>query len=107
TRQETELRSPRFGIVAGWGRYPAVVAQSLRRRGYSVFCLGIKGHAQAESLRPVVQDYHEVGLARLGAAIRYFCRNDVHLATMAGKIHKVRLFQRFAWLNHFPDWRGL
>ncbi len=26
---------------------------------------------------------------------------------MAGKIHKVRLYQRFGWLRHFPDLTGL
>jgi DUF1009 family protein len=26
---------------------------------------------------------------------------------MAGKIHKVRLYQPWAWLKHLPDWRGI
>ena len=26
---------------------------------------------------------------------------------MAGKIHKVRLFERWAWLRHLPDWQGV
>jgi len=28
-------------------------------------------------------------------------------ATMAGKIHKTKLFGRHAWLHHLPDWRAL
>ena len=47
------------------------------------------------------------GLAKFGAAIRYFKRHGVTEATMAGKIFKVRLFQRFAWLRHLPDLRTI
>lgn len=94
----------KIGLVAGWGRYPAVVAETLRAQGYRVYCLAIKDHADPV-LRESCDDYHAVGLAKLGAAIRYFRRNGVVQATMAGKIHKVALFQKFAWLKHLPDWR--
>jgi UDP-2,3-diacylglucosamine hydrolase len=95
---------PRIGLVAGWGRYPLVIAEALRSAGYEVVGLGIKDHAD-QNLRPLCAVYHEVGLAKLGAALRYFKRQGVTQATMAGKIHKVVLFQRMAWLKHLPDWR--
>jgi DUF1009 family protein len=82
-----------------------VVADSLRDQGYQVFCLGIKHHAD-RVLVDCSHDYCEVGLGKVGAAMRYFRRNGVQQATMAGKIHKVRLFQKFAFWKHFPDWRG-
>ncbi|MFM2096809.1 MAG: hypothetical protein RIS70_3933 [Planctomycetota bacterium] len=97
----------RVGLVAGWGRFPVVVAEAIRRQGHELFCLGIRDHADARSLAAICSDYHEVGLAQLGAAIRYFRRHDISQATMAGKIHKVRLFHRFAWLRHIPDWTCL
>jgi len=96
---------PKIGLVAGWGRYPIVVAEALKRQGCRVYCLGVKDHADP-SLKELCDDYHEVGLARLGAAIRYFRRHGVTRATMAGKIHKVLLFERFAWLKHLPDWKS-
>lgn len=92
------------GLIAGWGRYPIVVAEALRRQGYRVVCLGIREHADP-LLRELATSYHEVGLGKLGGAIRFFRRNNVRHATMAGKIHKVLLFQKFEWLRHFPDWR--
>jgi UDP-2,3-diacylglucosamine hydrolase len=95
---------PKIGLAAGWGRYPIVVAESLRAQGFQVVCLGIKGHTDA-TLRTLCHTFQEVGLGKLGAAIRYFRRHGVRQATMAGKIHKVQLFQRFAWLKHLPDWR--
>lgn len=94
----------RIGLVAGWGRYPIVVAESLRDQGYQVFCLGIKDHAD-RVLVDCSHDYCEVGLGKLGAAIRYFRRSGVLQATMAGKIYKTRLFHKFAFWKHFPDWR--
>ena len=96
--------SRRIGLIAGWGRYPIVIAESLRVQGFHVVCLGIQGHADP-FLRTVCQDFREVGLGKLGAAIRYFRRQGIRQATMAGKIHKVLLFQNRAWLKHLPDWR--
>jgi DUF1009 family protein len=96
----------KMGLVAGWGRYPLVVAQAMRQQGYEVYGLGIKDHAD-RALAEYCDVYREVGLAKLGAALRYFRRHGVTRATMAGKIHKVRLFERFHWIKHIPDWRSV
>jgi UDP-2,3-diacylglucosamine hydrolase len=95
-----------MGLVAGWGRYPIVVAEALRRQGCRIVTLGIKNHADPD-LRTISDEYKEVGLGKVGAAMRFFRQHDVRAATMAGKIHKVRLFQRFYLLKHLPDWQGL
>ncbi len=96
----------RIGLIAGWGRYPVIVAETLKQQGYFIVCLGVKDHAAPE-LMDLCDAYRPIGLAKLGAAIRYFRRHQVQQATMAGKIHKVLLFQRFAWFKHLPDWRCL
>ncbi len=102
-RDDSAAPEDRIGLVAGWGRYPLVVAQALRQQGKRVYCLGVKDHADP-ALQQVCHDFQTIGVARLGAAVRYFRRRRVHCATMAGKIHKVLLFQKFYWLKHFPDW---
>ncbi len=94
---------PKIGLIAGWGQYPAIVAAALRRQGYSVFGVGIKEHADP-SLEHLCDDFVWVGLARMGRAIRFMQRSGVQQATMAGKVHKVRLFQAGAWLKYWPDW---
>jgi hypothetical protein len=104
-RNAQPTRAP-IGLVAGWGRYPFVVAEALRRQGYPVYGLGIKEHTDA-SLVSLCDEFAWVGLAQLGQAIRYFRRNGVGVATLAGKVHKVRLYQRMAWLKYWPDWRTL
>ena len=74
----------RIGLVAGWGRYPLVIAQSLKKQGYDVYCLGGAGHADPELARHCA-DFQWIGLGKLGRAIRYFRRHGVTRATMAGK----------------------
>src|SRR3989304_472380 len=96
----------RIGILAGWGRYPLVIAEALRRQGCETFCLGVVDHADP-ALAEVCDHFHWLGLTRFGQAIRYFKRHGVSEATMAGKIFKVRLFQRFAWIRYLPDWRTI
>ncbi len=93
----------RMGLVAGWGRYPIVVAQALKQQGYEVHCVGVKDHADP-SLATICDSYLPAGVGHLGKMIRNFRRHGVTEATMAGKIHKAAvLFRRWGWLAHFPD----
>ena len=92
-----------FGLMAAWGDYPRVVAEALREQNFQIVGLGIKDHVAPQFAR-LCDTYREVGIGRLGTAIRYFRRHGVKRATMAGKFHKVLLFRRFSWIKHFPDW---
>ncbi len=92
----------KVGLVAGWGRFPIVVAENLTRRGFQVYCAGIAGHVDP-ALANTCDDFKTVGLTRMGAQIRYFRSSGVKNITLAGKIHKVLLFNRdFIW-HHIPD----
>jgi len=97
-------RPSRVGLIAGWGDYPLVVAEALKEQGRGVCCLGVIGHADPQ-LAELCDEFHFSGLARFGRTIRYFKRQGITEATMAGKIFKVRLFRRFGWLRHLPDLR--
>lgn len=94
----------RVGLIAGWGDYPLVVARALRRQGCRVYCLGVIDEADPR-LAQLCDDFRWVGPAKFGTAIRHFKRHAVAEATMAGKIHKVRLFRRWRWLRYLPDLR--
>jgi UDP-2,3-diacylglucosamine hydrolase len=96
--------SRRIGLLAGWGRYPVVIAEALRRQGYETYCLGVVGHADP-ALAEVCQEFRFLGLAKFGYAIRYMKKRGVTQIVMAGKVFKVRLFHRFAWLRNLPDLR--
>jgi UDP-2,3-diacylglucosamine hydrolase len=96
-------RQRRIGLLAAWGRYPLLVAHALRRQNYHVCCLGVADMADPE-LRSVCQDFQWIGWGSLGGAIKFFRRRGVRHATMAGKFHKVRLYQPGTWWRHRPDW---
>lgn len=97
----------RIGLFAGWGRYPVVVAEALVAQGYEVYCLGVKEHADADALRPLCKHFQWNGVARFGCAIRYFQKHGIRCATMAGKIHKTRLYRPLVWLHYVPDLRTI
>ncbi|MEX0937857.1 MAG: UDP-2,3-diacylglucosamine diphosphatase LpxI [Pirellulales bacterium] len=96
----------RVGLLAGWGRYPIVVAEALKRANCHVACLGIKDHADP-SLAELCDEFKWLGLAKLGGAIRFMQTHNIRHATMAGKFHKMLIYQRLAWLKHLPDWTFL
>ena len=106
-KSQSDIRSPNsepFGLLAGWGRFPVVVAEALKRHGYRVCCQGIANHADEAALSEICDEYRTVGLAQLGSQIRWFRRHGATNATMAGKIFKTLLFERFMMLKHPPDW---
>jgi DUF1009 family protein len=95
-----------IGILAGWGRFPAAVAEAIRRAGGRTAILSIRDHADV-ALEPLADVHGHVGVAEIGAAVDFFRRHGVRRATMAGKIHKSKIFAKGAWLRHLPDWTGL
>jgi DUF1009 family protein len=95
-----------IGLLAGWGRYPLVVAEALKRRGHRVVGLGVRDHADP-ALEALCDDFAWIGLGTVGGAIRRLRRLGVRRAVMAGKIHKVTFYQPRWWLRHRPDWTAM
>jgi UDP-2,3-diacylglucosamine hydrolase len=104
--RDSTLAGETIGILAGWGRYPVAVAEAIRRRGGRTAILAIRDHADAD-LEALADVFGTVGVAEIGGAIGFFRRHGALRATMAGKIHKTKLFGRSAWIRHLPDWTGL
>lgn len=94
--------SKKIGLIAGWGRFPILVAKALKRQGYQVVCVGIIGHADAE-LANICDETRFLGLGKMGAQIRFLRRRGCLDAVMAGKIFKSRLFVRFGMVRQLPD----
>lgn len=91
------------GLLAGWGTYPRAVAEALHAQGRQVAGVGIHDHADPR-LADLCQQFDWIGLGGIGRAIRLFKRWGVREAVMAGKVHKVLLYQPGWWLKHRPDW---
>lgn len=100
-------RKTPVGMVAGWGRFPILVAESLVRARVPVYCIAIHGHAD-KHLEFLCTDVRWSGVGRLGDHVRYFRRHGVREVTMAGKLFKADLlYSGSVWLRHTPDWQGL
>ena len=102
----TECSPRRIGLLAGWGRYPVLIAEALHRQGHQVFCMGIVGHADPR-LAEICDGFQWGGMFKLGLGMRYMRRQGVTDVVMAGKFHKVVFFQPWVWLRHLPDWGGI
>lgn len=100
------LAPKRIGLLAGAGRFPITFARAARKQGMTVVCVGVTGMAD-DDLADHCDVYRSVSLGKVGRAIRFFRRNGVSRAVMAGKIHKVVLFHPWRWIRHLPDWRTL
>ena len=96
---------PPIGLIAGWGRYPVVIAQALKAAGHAVYCVGLKNHADPQ-LQEICDGYYASGVAQMGRHVAFFRRRGITQATMAGKVFKHQvLFGRWGWLSLVPDLR--
>jgi len=98
-----DLDAP-VGLVAGWGEFPVTIAEALLRQGRRVAVVGIIDHADP-ALERICHHFDWIGIGGIGRAIRLFKKWGVHQAIMAGKLHKVLLYQPGWWLKHRPDWK--
>ena len=102
-RRQQNVAGP-LGLIAGWGRFPIVVAEALKHQNIRLSCVALKDHADP-ALEKICDELQWTGVSKIGQAIRFFNRCGVREATMAGKVFKVRLFDKTAWRKFFPDWR--
>jgi hypothetical protein len=101
----TPVGAPKtVGLLAGGGRFPLAFARAARAQGYDVVCVAIRDHADAD-FAPYVRRMYWAGLAQMGRIARCFAKEGVRTAVMAGKIHKVRMFDAWRIVRHMPDWR--
>ena len=73
---ETRLEADAVGLMAGWGDYPVVVARSLKKQGYRVIGVGIKGHANS-ALAQECNEFTMGPIGKVGMAIRFFKQHNV------------------------------
>jgi len=99
-------RVQRVGLLAGWGRYPLVVARALVDQGCEVYCLAVRDHGD-EALGEICHDFQWNGLGKLGRAVRYFKRHRVDCIVMGGKIRKISLLSLSSLVEHCPDWAAV
>ena len=106
TLPDAPLENGPIGLLAGWGEYPLAVARALRKQGHRVAGVGIVDHADP-ALADLCDHFGWIGIGGIGRGIRHFRRWGVTQAAMAGKVHKVLMYQPGWWLKHRPDWQAI
>lgn len=96
-----------IGLIAGGGRLPVIIAQSLRQQGYPVHGLGLSRQYERE-LPPLCTTFREVGVMRLGSWSRALARLGVHHAIMVGRVDKAKLMHDpLRLVRNVPDLRTI
>jgi len=91
----------RLGLIAGNGKFPFLVVEGARRAGVEVAVAAIREETDPE-IEKVADRVAWVGIGQLGRMIRFFKREGVEKAIMAGQVKHVQIFS-----GALPDVRML
>jgi UDP-2,3-diacylglucosamine hydrolase len=91
----------RYGLIAGNGKFPFLVLEGARRAGVSLAVAAIKEETDP-AIEKVAESLTWVGIGQLGKMIRFFKREGVGRAIMAGQVKHVQIFS-----GALPDVRML
>jgi DUF1009 family protein len=83
----------RYGLIAGNGRFPFMVAEGARKAGVSLSVAAIREETDPK-LEQEVDRLTWVGIGQLGKMIRFFKNEGVDKAIMAGQVRHVQIFSR-------------
>ena len=95
----------RFGLIAGNGRFPFLVVEGASRAGAELAVAAIREETDPGIERAVERaggSVQWVGIGQLGRMIRFFKREGVRQAIMAGQVKHVQIFS-----GAIPDVRML
>jgi UDP-2,3-diacylglucosamine hydrolase len=91
----------RYGLIAGNGKFPFLVAEGARRAGVELAVAAIREETDP-AIERVAERVTWVGIGQLGRMIRFFKREGVEKAIMAGQVKHVQIFS-----GALPDLRML
>ncbi len=92
--------SQRLGLIAGNGRFPMLVLDAARARGWEVVVAAIKEETFPEIEQRGATAVHWMSLGELSRLIDTFKSEGVHKAVMAGQVKHKQIFSSIR-----PDWR--
>lgn len=90
----------RLGLIAGNGRFPMLVLDAARARGWDVVVAAIKEETFPEIEQRGATSVHWMSLGELSRLIDTFKREGVQKAVMAGQVKHKQIFSSIR-----PDWR--
>jgi hypothetical protein len=90
----------KLGLIAGNGKFPFLVLDAARARGYEVVVAAIKEETFPEIESAGAAAVHWLSLGELSKLIETFHREGVRRAIMAGQVKHKQIFSSIR-----PDWR--
>jgi UDP-2,3-diacylglucosamine hydrolase len=90
----------RLGLIAGNGKFPLLVLDAARARGYDVVVAAIREEADPAIAQHGAAAVHWLSLGELGKLIETFQREGVTEAIMAGQVQHKQIFSAIR-----PDWK--
>jgi UDP-2,3-diacylglucosamine hydrolase len=93
-------QAKRIGLIAGNGRFPLLVLEAARARGFEVIIAAIKEEALPEIEQHGATAVHWLSLGELSKLIETFQREGVRRAIMAGQVKHKQIFSSIR-----PDWK--
>jgi hypothetical protein len=95
-----------LGLIAGEGVFPLLVARGAKAAGRPVVCAALAGSADP-LLERECDRFKWVGVTRLGQWVRVLRAGGCTQAIMVGRVAKHKMYSRWRYLQHLPDWRTL
>jgi DUF1009 family protein len=96
---EVTRHDPRWGLIAGNGRFPFLVLEGARSQGIEMAVIALREEASPE-LERVATRLHWVSLGELSRALELLHQEGVNKAVMAGQVKHNKIFSSIR-----PDWR--
>jgi len=90
----------KLGLIAGNGKFPFLVVDAARARGFDVVVAAIKEETFPEIEKSGASAVHWLSLGELSKLIETFKQEGVHRAVMAGQVKHKQIFSSIK-----PDWR--
>jgi DUF1009 family protein len=90
---------PKYGLIAGNGRFPLLALETARSIGHEVVAIGIKEEAPKE-IEPLASRCYWISIGELGKLIDILHREGITEVIMAGQVKHVNIFSSIR-----PDWR--
>ncbi len=92
--------SDKLGLIAGNGRFPFLILEAAKSRGYEVVVAAIKEETFPEIEQHGAVSVHWMSLGELSKLIQTFQREGVKTAVMAGQVKHKQIFSAIR-----PDWK--
>lgn len=90
----------KLGLIAGNGRFPFLILDAAKSRGYEVVVAAIKEETSPEIEQYGAASVHWMSLGELSKLIETFHREGVKMAVMAGQVKHKQIFSSIR-----PDWK--